>query len=304
MKISDEKYIKVSPEDGSRFSHDFTEFKNIPTKSDFTLIPVGSYGGSDIYDFYDKMVLFYTEWPNGFAIRNDTSEYKKIFSLSDKFVKILTDCPFSVEYFNTKYNFNKLERVFFPINPKFIPEETEKTFDVYYTGHYFNSPIKFCFSTLNDKFNLCFVGNDYGKHSGCSYKQKIHLNSKSKISIVHGLLEWPVYDRKNVRDCFPDHRAFDLVEEYGVVPQIKTRTFEAAMSKSLILNFYDSWNLIESYFEPDEFLYWYDLKDLEEKIHHIVNNYEDYIPTIEKAYNRVTTKYTTQSFFEKYLRNT
>lgn len=301
MKISDPKYIQVHPEDGSRFSHDFNDFVDIPTKSEYTLIPIGSYGGSNIYDIYDKIVVFYAELPNALSYRNDDSEFKKFIS-QNNFYKILTDCQFSVDYFN-QYVPNRFEKVFLPINPKYIPEQTEKCFDVYYTGHYFNSPIKFIFRTLDEKFKFCSVGRDHGKYSNCSYKQKLFLNAKSKISIVHGLLEWNLQDRSSAKNYFQGHKAFDLVEQYGIVPQIKTRTLEAAMSKSLILNYKDPWNLIELYFEKDEFIYWTDLKDLEEKINHIISHYDDYIPMIEKAYNRVISNYTNKIFFEKFLKN-
>jgi hypothetical protein len=304
MKISDKKYIKVSEEDGSRYSHDFWDFIDIPTITDYTLIPIGSYGGSDIYDIHDNIVLFYTELPNCLQFRNNQgNELAKILSLHTKFNKILTDCEFSVNYFNEKFNFNKFCKVFLPINPKYIPTQTEKCFDVYYTGHYFNSPIKNVFSVLNEKYNFCSVGRDHGRYAGCSHVKKLSLNAQSKISIVHGLLEWPGHDIHNVKNELKGHKGFDLVDKYGIVPQIKTRTFEAAISKSIILSLYDPWNLIESYFEKDEFVYWYNVDDLQEKINDILSNYDKYIPMAEKAYNRVVNNYTNKIFFEKYLKN-
>ena len=79
---------------------------------------------------------------------------------------------------------------------------------------------------------------------------------------------------------------------------------EAAISKSVILSLHDPWNMIESYFEPGvDFIYWYDEKDLEEKIRHISEHYEDYLPMVENAYNKVINNWTTRHFFDTYLRN-
>jgi len=299
MKLSDPQYIAVDKEDQSRYSYDFLDFLDIPTKTDYTLISIGS--GTNIFELYDNIVMFWTELPNCLMhAENSNGDFNKTFRLQDKFVKILTDCPFSSEYFNKKYNYDKFQHVFLPINLKYIPSQTEKFFDIYHTGHYFNSPIRFTFPMLSQKFKFCSVGRDHGSYSGVSYERKLELNAKSKISIVHGLLEW---QNKGVISQFENHKSFELVNEYGIVPQFKTRTLEAAMSKSLILSFRDPWNMIESYFEKDEFMYWTDLKDLEEKINHILSHYDDYIPMIEKAYNRVINNYTREIFFEKFLKN-
>lgn len=296
MKISNSIYYAVPTEDQSIYAYDFSDYIDYKTKTDYTLISIGS--GTKVYELYDNIVLFWTELPNCLIhAKNPLSDYNKTMEVQNKFVKILTNCPFSVEYFNQKYNYDKFQYVFTPINVKYIPTQTEKVYDVFYTGHYSN-PISFCYPIL-DKFNFCFVGRDWGKHRGVSYKEKLILNSKSKISIVHGLLNWPDISTK---DLFPEHDAFKLIE-HNIVPQIKTRTLEAAMSKSLILTLHDPWNIIESLFEPDEFVYWYDNEDLEKKIKHILQNYNDYIPMIEKAYRRVVDNYTTNHFFEKYLKN-
>jgi len=126
------------------------------------------------------------------------------------------------------------------------------------------------------------------------------LNAKSKISIVHGLLNWP---KEETKKQFPNHAAFKHLDICSFVPQIKTRTFEAAMSKSLILCLQDSWNMIESYFEPNvDFLYWTDEQDLNKKIDHILKNYNDYIPMINHAYETLINNFTTNHFFERYLK--
>jgi spore maturation protein CgeB len=86
------------------------------------------------------------------------------------------------------------------------------------------------------------------------------------------------------------------------MPQIKGRTFEAAFSKSIILHKFDKWNVIEDWFVPNEdFIYFTDEKDLEEKIYEILKNYDGYKYIAENAYNKAMNKYTTESFIKNYI---
>jgi len=154
-----------------------------------------------------------------------------------------------------------------------------------------------------EKYNPCFVCHNYGNHQGVNYTEKLTLNSKSKISITHGLLKWPP-QFNCMADLYYDNEAFKLIKTHGIVPQFKTRNLEAAASKSLILCLYDPWNIIEEYFTPNvDFIYWYNIKDLEEKIQYILNHYDDYQPMIENAYNKLINNFTTKHYFDKYLKD-
>ena len=245
--------------------------------------------------------MFFTELPNCLIHTNpnEPGNFDRILNQADRFIKILSDCPFSVEYFNQKYNWNKFQYTFSPYNNKYFPEIQEKIYDVYYTGN-FPSPIDFSIPVIA-KFKHCIVSSSSGTHINASHLEKMKLNSQSKISIIHGLLSWRYPE---VKDRFPGHKAFEHVNEFPFVPQIKTRTFEAAISKSLILSLHDPWNMIESYLIPGkDFLYWYDIKDLEDKIRHIILHYDEYESMIESAYNKVANNWTTRHFFKQYLEN-
>jgi spore maturation protein CgeB len=88
------------------------------------------------------------------------------------------------------------------------------------------------------------------------------------------------------------------------MPQIKSRVFEAAFNKSIILCLKDPWNIIEMFFEPEtEFIYFENEFDLVEKISYIKDNYNEFQPMIEKAYQKAVNNYTTQHFYEKYLKS-
>jgi spore maturation protein CgeB len=86
------------------------------------------------------------------------------------------------------------------------------------------------------------------------------------------------------------------------MPQIKSRVFEAAFNRSLILCFRDHWNVIEYFFEPDkEFIYFDNIHDLEDKIKYILQHYDFYQDIIDNAYNKAINNYTVDHFVEKYL---
>jgi len=191
----------------------------------------------------------------------------------DQVEKILTICPPNIT------GRKKRESCFFPFNEQFIPKQFEKHFDVIYcglaTGHHITEILD-----VIPKFNYRLVSfrND-GKTTNVSpsYAEKINLISQSKITIVHSLTGTGT-------------------------PQIKTRPFDAAFCKSLILCKRDDWNIIEEWFEPNkDFLYYNEANDLEEMINKVLNNYDDYLPMIESAHKKALNNYTTRHFIQKYL---
>lgn len=119
--------------------------------------------------------------------------------------------------------------------------------------------------------------NPYVTHTNVSYTEKLNLISKSKITIVHNL-------------------------NGNNTPQLKSRPFEAALCKSLILCKKDNWNLIEEWFvEGEDFLYYNDSNDLKSIIDDVLNNYDSYNQIIENCYNKAINNYTTKKFVEKFF---
>lgn len=155
-----------------------------------------------------------------------------------------------------------------------------------------------------------FVFNHYGKlitNKGCSYTNKLKLISESKITIIHNLIDpekEQIANLKNIRGI-KKNKAFERVFSKNskmIIPQIKSRLFEAAFCRSLILCRKDCWNLIENFFEKGkEFIYYENEDELEAKIKDILNDYEKYKPIIEKAFTKALNNYTTKNFYEKYL---
>jgi spore maturation protein CgeB len=90
-------------------------------------------------------------------------------------------------------------------------------------------------------------------------------------------------------------------KEEIVAPQLKSRTFEAAFSRSLILCKKDPFNVIERYFEPGKEFIYYTNDTLESTIRDILNNNDRYAIIAENAYQRACQSYTSRKFCEKYI---
>jgi hypothetical protein len=297
MKCFDRKYIGVSPNDQMR-SYEFEEFENIPTKTDYILAYTGP--NFDMFNEYTSgnVVMFWYEEPNCLVVPKMHDLIKENWS---KIQKIFTICPHMVDFYNKRDNTDKWQFAFYPFNPKYTPVHGEKPYDVYYTGHS-NHPIKRVFDTMR-QYKECFVSSVFGDHMGVDYPTKLSLNAKSKVSVVHGILEWPE-QHMNIARQYSEIPIFGQMNARREVPQMKSRIIEAAACKSLMLVYKDDWNYIESYFDEGvDFLYWKDLNDFKEKLHHVLNNYESFQPMIESAYNTLMNNFTTKHFFDQYLVN-
>jgi hypothetical protein len=156
---------------------------------------------------------------------------------------------------------------------------------------------------------VCLNKNDLLiTNKGCSYKDKLNLISQSKITIVYNLIDSNKghITRLSKLPGIKSNKSFKKVFYNNpdmFVPQIKSRLFEAAFCKSLILCRKDQWNLIENFFEKDkEFVYYNDERELNAKIKEILFNYDKYKLIIDNAYKRAIRDYTTEAFYNRYLK--
>jgi len=258
-----------------------------------------------------KIVRLEFEEPNKFFLGDNMESYDK------EFYKIFTLCPYTSEWVNTKHNTHKRVPIFFPFNEEDIPLPKVKKYEIIYTGHIVSSKLLEDLNTMT-KFRYRFVSNDNHKlvtNHKSSYAEKINLISESKITLVHNLL-YPKL--KHIRKIWKyegwnNNYAFHLIprptqlwrlltDENIVVPQLKSRVFEAAFSHSLILCKYDHFNVIERYFEPEKEFIYYQEDNLESKISEILNNFHHYEKVIENAYKRAIGNYTTEAFVENFLK--
>jgi len=260
-----------------------------------------------------RVVRLEFEEPNKFFIPEDFDAYDADFH------KILTLCPFTAEYFNVRQAVERRLPIFFPFNAEFIPPKSEKRYDIIYTGHLHPKPIMRDMKTIS-RFNYRLVSNSGHQlvtDRGVGYAEKLDLISQSKITLTHNLLYPTVRHVLNVWG-YPDwisNKAFSDIPRGAMglvkrllsgpeieVPQLKSRVFEAAFCRSLILCKKDGFNVIEKYFTPNEEFVYYEEGKLVETVNEVLANYDAYLPVIDKAYNRAVAQYTTTAFFERYLK--
>lgn len=260
-----------------------------------------------------RVVRLEFEEPNKFFIPEDFDAYDADFH------KVLTLCPFTTEYFNNRHVVERRVPIFFPFNEEFTPSKNEKRYDIIYTGHLHPKPIMRDMKTIS-RFNYRLVSNsdhELVTDRGVGYEEKLSLISQSKITLTHNLLYPTVRHVFNVWK-YPEwtaNKAFSDIPRGLVglakrlltgpeieVPQLKSRIFEAAFCRSLILCKKDNFNVIEKYFTPGEEFVYYEEGGLVETVNKILANYDAYLPVIDRAYKRAAEQYTTAAFFEKYLK--
>lgn len=285
----------VRPENGLTedplYYFDFERFES--QTGDFYLFMADFYKElySGKYNDKTKFVLTLEE-PN-FCVSG--SEKEILHTMCDK---IFTLCPYTSELFDRR------EFVFFPFNENYIPKVFDKTIDIAYFGSLPNSvPWYSYIQNVMMKYNYVFGNYESGNAKHCTYIEKINFLSKSKISLVHGLCNVSPSMESRYKS-FPlgnKNKAFEFISE-GMLPQIKSRTFEAAFCKSIILCQKDPWNVIEFFFEEDkDFIYFDNENDLSEKVSYILNNYEKFNHVVESAYSKALNNYTVSNFVKRYL---
>lgn len=260
-----------------------------------------------------RVVRLEFEEPNKFFIPEDFDAY------DGDFHKVLTLCPFTAEYFNERQAAVRRVPIFFPFNESFIPPKCEKKYDIIYTGHLHPKPIMRDMLTIS-QYNYRLVsnsGHELVTDRGVGYHEKLNLISQSKITLTHNLLYPTVRHVFNVwkykewaaNKAFADiptgfmRLAKRLLTGPEIeVPQLKSRIFEAAFCRSLILCKKDNFNVIEKYFIPGEEFVYYEEGKLVETVNKVLTNFDAYLSVIENAYNRAVKQYTTNAFFEKYLK--
>jgi hypothetical protein len=245
----------------------FFEFEQYEDQSNDIDLFIGAYPDDSIFEKNNrKKIFFSTEeqtWDN-----DSTDKYL------NNVEKILTICPPNIT------NRQKRQFVFFPFNKNLIPKQNEKIYDAIYTG-YANGPhVEIILNSIK-KFNYRYVSfsNIPGltTDSGVDYVKKLNLISESKCCVVHNLVS-------------------------NGTPQLKSRPFEAAFCKSLMLVYKDNFNIIEDWFTPNEdFLYFNNENQLIEIISDASVNYEKYEKIISNAFEKSVNEYTTEKFIEKYI---
>ena len=262
-----------------------------------------------------KVIAIELEDPNRFLVNDPNFNH---FSWDKYLYKVLSICPYTAEWLNSIGPSNKYQHIFFPFNEKYIPRAQEKKYDVIYTGHIHSQELFEIVRTIS-RFDYRFVSghpSQYVTDFNVSYFEKLDLIAQTKVMVVNNLL-FPTCDQLKtlikirhwqMNEAFADvlekyDRLNDIWESNVYLPQLKSRVFEAAFSKTLILCRRDRWNVIERYFIPDEEFVSYEEGDLEKRIKEILNNWDHFRNVAQKAYARAVRNYTTEAFFSKFIKD-
>lgn len=249
------------------------------------------------YIDYYKMFLL-PEEPNAFCA-NDA--YHHIIEMEKTFDTIFTICKYTIEWRKKYFGIDKRVYTFTPWSPKFIYPNQEKTIPVYFTAHMRPSSLLDTIYRVVPKFGGKIV--DAAKFGVITHDEKMIINGQSKISITYGLLFLLQQHINSVKmiPYWDKCEAFSYIDT-GLMPQMKTRVYEAALSKSIILHKRDMWNVIEDWYTPDvDFIYFDTEDDLEDKINEINKNYDKYKHIAESAYNKTINNYMTEHFIQRYI---
>jgi hypothetical protein len=249
----------------------------------------------------------------------DTSDFQKFLKNMNCFDKVFIPCPYTVDYLNNISQTNRYNFTFFPNYSSYL-------FDMYSENNYNNLKI----------YEVCYIGSILSKehleilkiiknfkHFVVSWQKKSFRNffkwpffinflgfksnqekwdllSKCKIQVATNLLYLNRNQVENfTKNANPSFKYYDYAIKNRTLPQIKSRCIESFSTKSLLLLKHDKWNVIEEWFKPNEdFIYWYDYKDLKEKISYISSNFSKYSHIVTNAHNKVKKFY-----FENFFHN-
>lgn len=223
---------------------------------------------------------------------------------NDQYDLVLHVCPFTCAFLNDLYGTTKYRTTFFPIAFKDYVEQP-RTIDVFYTGHKLSSiPVSIILDEVTKRLGESTYSDLVKTMSGeDGYFKKLELLNNTKICIVHNNLAPP--------DGFPNFSRF-ADDPLGlkhlpwhsapteIVPQLKTRMFEGAMMRCVLLVYKDKYRIHEAFFkENEDFIYWETAEDLSSKVDAILSNYEAYVPLAISAHTRMKNCYQVKNFVDR-----
>jgi hypothetical protein len=227
------------------------------------------------------------------------------------FDDVYSICPYSNKWLNDIVGYEKYKTICYPYNKIDIPEKTEKIYDVIYHGGLHGSKyvrlleiikgFNYRYLSLRHGINQLTANNlHYATNLDLTNEEKIKIISQTKISVCFNNVEIREDQKPYLKSKqnWWENKAFSHVDSLNLIPQFKSRCNEAAFSRTLNLVMRDPWNVIEDFYDKDEFVYFDDVEELPQKINDILNNWSDYQDMIEKAYKR-SLNYTTENLIKQ-----
>lgn len=223
------------------------------------------------------------------------------FDHYDFFTEVYCVCPFTCQFMNDHYGYEKFKYIPYPFTNLSVTEFGNYDADVSWMGSIHGQDHISAVETMqNFKYKfLTSQRNTWMRHplefNACTHvllpnDEKLVELSKSRSSLSFNMIYMNASSRKN------NFKAFERFDE-GIMPQFKVRNHEIASSKSLLLVKKDPWDLIEDFYEPEkEFIYFENFDELYDIIDDISKNFDKYTDIIEAAYEK-SLLYTSEKIY-------
>jgi|TARA_R110000796_G_scaffold86611_1_gene187335 hypothetical protein len=262
-------------------------------------------------------ILYQHEHPSGLHSPDHQGNLVHM-NLGEPFDVVYSNCPYTVDWLNeTHFKSEKYKVGSFVLNEKYVPTEGfEKNKEVCYWGNTFiekTNVVKDIVESISEfDYHYFTMLTDGNIHFARKYATGVNLPRKNlweairtcKIMVIQNLLYLSQPEIEGVKRL-PDYiknEAFQHLHT-DTIPQIKTRGFEAAFNKTLMLVKRDPWNVIEHWFEPEvDFVYYDSESQLKSKIRDILENWVDYKQIVENAYDKAVSNYTTKNLIKKIVK--
>lgn len=236
------------------------------------------------------------ESPNGVFHRYLNN---KIINCLENYDYLLTICPFFVNYVNSISTYKKAWLIPFPI-PNFSLKNNckEKKNDIFYTGNSVHGLIPF--EIINKFMKTAYPENLQKKYP--TYMDKLEIMSETKIALVHCNLRSDIPNMNDIKDEIVLKNFEFIYNNPDSIPQLKSRVFEAALCKCIIMCYRDDYQIITKYFkENEDFIFFSSYEELYDIVGKILQNYESYAFIAENAYKKTIENYTTQKIYENII---
>lgn len=249
------------------------------------------------YSNFKKRILLNLWMPTEFTCDPFVSSHTYIPDglFYDFFTDVYCICPYTAEWLNNKLHTSKFKFIAHPFaSPNDYGGDSldfTKKYDVCYFGG-IHGPDHEMMAMELKKYNhrISYISpNRYTTDINLTHHEKMQLAANSKISIVFNQCPLSINHIKTIKKYkdWKENKAFEKLDDnISIIPQYKCRTAEAAFCRSIILVKYDQWNIIEKFFDKDEFIYFDNIKDLNFKINDILQNYDNYNTMLDKAQNK------------------
>eukprot|EP00906_Rhabdomonas_costata_P035736 RCo050208 len=231
----------------------------------------------------------------------------------------LTMCPYTAAWVNRLTGLCKRTPMWQAVPRELIPRFlafSERKHDVMFMSSQTNNgPVEEALVEVFPQFVYRWVSNkripkfrgkvrvtDYRK--GVAHRLRVTQQSRAALIVNCLFFNDPAQTLRDwrKRPILYDHPAFKLFPRWNPgqvlsLPQIKSRTFEAAMCGALMLVYNDGMNVIEMFYEPEkEFVYWHNTSDLLLRMRDVLARPQFYQPIAWRAYNKTRALYTTENW--------